>query len=668
MTRLRWLKLPFKYTTTEDFRLKLSQWLTSIFYDVLPKHGFEVREEQIYTSLRMADALLRRKPLFAEAGSGTGKTFAYLLPALCYARMTGRPFIVSVASTTLQQQLLADDGDIATLSRLLKLDIELAFAKDPVNYLCDAKLETVRYLYGTDADDDIAKVLNWASITTTGDRAEIPDLPAETWKQVSWDSSLRCDSCYRRGYCRLARMRRSLWESVDFIVCSHEYFFRDLWSRREYFAASSTYFRHFAPLSQDNNASLTLPPYCGVVFDEGHLIEEPAISTMGQALKAETLREIIEGITTFVGLREELLQNVETVDRLAAGLFATVASSAAADFGEKRHRIGSIAKVKQLARDLLEQLVRLQDNLVLEIELHRKSSIDFSLSIFQDRLESFSAGLQLLAGTQETVVWWQPADSSLWVLPRRFADMLGSELLKQNIPVVFTSATLATEGSFDTMASITGVKNALTSIVDTSFNLPQQATVEYHCDLCGLDKDQWLPAAAKRCRDLLIRNGGRALVLCSRPDDLEYLRSYFESQKLPLPLLFEGDGDSGWLVSRFRNDRTSVLVGTAFWEGLDAPGDALTLVVVFDLPYPPHDPLVAAKREAAVQRGHDPDLAVDLPAMLLKLRQGFGRLIRKRTDSGTIAILARKHVQLADRLPRSWASCLVELHGIQNRS
>lgn len=216
MTTLRWLTMPFPFTTTTNFYEHLNRWLSEVFYSVLPQEGFEVREEQIYTCYRIVNAFREKGVLMAEAGSGTGKTFAYLLPALCYARLSGQPVAIACSSATLQEQLVSEGGDINTLSQLLDLDIKAVLAKNPSNYICAVQAELAKLSMPKHPQRKL--LLHWLAATNTGDRIEIPEIDDELWTEVAFSPFLDCRHCRRRGYCHQARARQRLWQEQDFIA------------------------------------------------------------------------------------------------------------------------------------------------------------------------------------------------------------------------------------------------------------------------------------------------------------------------------------------------------------------------------------------------------------------------------------------------------------------
>ena len=633
MTTLRWLTLPFRYTSTSDFYIQLNKWLSDVYYNVLPQAGYEIREEQIYSCYRMVNALSEKGVLMAEAGSGTGKSFAYLLPALCYARMTGKPVVIACSSATLQEQLVQPMGDIATLSRLLDLDVKAVLAKDPVNYACALQANMAKL--SLPEHPMHRKLVNWLDSTQTGDRVELPEIDDQLWQEISFNHTLDCSHCRRRGFCHLARARQRLWDEHDFIICSHDVFFRDLWTRRERQQKEVIMF------GMVQSKVPYLPHYSAAVLDEGHLIEAPALSNLGVRLTHSTVSRITNLIPNFPLVTDELLLGLEKLELNSKRLFAAIKESVL-PITPTQGQVDLTGKIPGFIGKTILSIDKLQE----EMAMYQQ----FDINQYIQELDLFAQGLKNLISSKDIIAWWDTPEESLWVLPQDFSGALGRELLAQKKPVIFTSATLDTGDEFGYFKRITGISQAKTSQVTTSFALAQQMTVYMPADQTGIQQ------RIRRTVSLLRQNGGRALVLVNTAAELKVLSSALRTEQFDFNLLWEGSGDSAGLVQRFRQDRTSVLLGTSFWEGVDVPGDALTLVIVYSLPFPAHDPLVLAKREAAVTREQDPYLSVDLPAMNIKLRQGLGRLIRSAQDFGIVAVLdggsdPRRREQVISVLP-----------------
>jgi ATP-dependent DNA helicase DinG len=216
---------------------------------------------------------------------------------------------------------------------------------------------------------------------------------------------------------------------------------------------------------------------------------------------------------------------------------------------------------------------------------------------------------------------------------------LKKHLFAKELPVVFSSATLSTGGDFSYFARTLGLKEPSSSSVDSSFEFEKQVLVYLPERFPPSDQETWFPLALKQLVSLMQISGGRALVLTNAASDVRRIRAGLKEYKFPFEVLWEDSAERGYLVRRFREETSSVLVGAGFWEGIDVPGEALSLLVIWRLPFPPRDPLIEARRHEVKEQGLSPSIAVDYPEMGLRLKQGCGRLIRKRDDRGAIAIL-----------------------------
>ncbi|HWI60845.1 MAG TPA: ATP-dependent DNA helicase [Symbiobacteriaceae bacterium] len=602
--QISWTKLPFRARNKEEFGQKLTEWLSWVFYDELPEKGYEVREEQIYTAFRMARALVDGNTLMAEAGPGTGKTFAYLLPAVCYARLKGAPVIVASASGVLQSQLANPEGDIRTLSRLLNLDIDARVAADPGEYICEVKVQRTDPLEPPEGWDEL-KI--WAQMTGAGARTEMPHVPDELWETLAWDPSLPCDTCPKRGHCHVMTARRHYRESADLIVCDHKLFSRDLLTRAERHEAGQV------PL---------LPAYAAVVLDEGHHVPETWQRVQGHVLGRNRLNTTLKHIGTLTDRGGPVRAQRESM-RLGRDLYRMVEETA--EPGEAKRGVPRSSELLALAQDLDKALERLQDELVTEEAMHEGYDLELEIRAYSLRLDEVRAGLRMLR-SEESVSWYE--GDQFWVVPKRPLGLFAKERLSAGTPVIFSSATL--EPKYQ--ARVLRIADYQASKVGVPFDLGEQVLV-YRPSAGGDDVEQVL--------QVVKASGGRALVLLNSLAEVRRYKERLAGVKLPFETIWEGEGDRGAQLERFREDVTSVLFGATFWEGVDVPGEALSCVVIPRLPFPEHDPLIRERREQATAAGHDPTEAVDVPEMLLKLKQGAGRLIRTAEDRGALALLDR---------------------------
>jgi ATP-dependent DNA helicase DinG len=582
-----------------------------VFYERLPAAGYQVREEQIYFAFRVADALRRGRPLLAEAGAGTGKTFAYLLPAICHARLHGRPVVVATATSALLAQLADPDGDIATLSRLLDLDVDARVVHRPEDVVCDLRLE--RWAATGRPSPERAALLRWAEGSRLGVRGEYGG-PDAVWSQVAWNPGCRCDICPRRGYCRLTRGRAEARAAADLIVCSHDLFCEDLFRRDR-----------LPP-----GRLPVLPPFSAAVLDEGQRVAAAAQRAAGGRLRPGEVITAVRGCAG-QGVRLRLLAIADAAEA-AAIAFASALRAATVPGEGPRRPVQRTAELLAAGRSLRIQLQALQDEMAIEQDLHAETEYGEQLAVFRVWLEDAEDVLAGL-GDPGRVLWAEGEE--LWSVPAELGP-LWRRHLPAGTPLVFSSATLAVGGSFAYTAASLGLEQPLTARVGVPFRLARQVLAYLPPAGPRPEAADFWQRTAAHLRRLLRATGGRALILLPGPAALARLRAVL---RVPFPVLWEGDGPPGQLLAAFARDRESCLVGHSFWEGVDVPGETLSAVVIPLLPLPGDDPLVEARRDAARAQGLDPHAAVDVPAMVLRLKQGIGRLIRSESDRGVVALL-----------------------------
>ena len=606
-------KVPFEYENKQDFKEKLVEWVGDVLYDYLPEHGYEVRDEQIYTAFQIADAICGKKPHLAEAGLGTGKTFAYLLSAIPYARFTGKPVVIASATTALQEQLAGESGDIRKLSEVFGLDIDARMAKDPNQYVCDVKAnENIHNMIGENVD----MIGNWINTSRVGERSEVPTISDKDWKKLNWDDSMNCSICLARGYCRMVKAREHYRGTKDLLIVDHATFFHDLWTREERIA---------------NGETPILPNYSAVIFDEGHKVFLPAMVEAGHNINKGEMAMMISDLEELQGARESLYHKTELVKKGAYLFFKNLRASIEVVAGEERFNVKkntSLVKAAVIFRKTL-------DNLLLEMQieqgLYTESLSLTQIQAYEMQIEKAMWALDKFCKDRnnEMFSWVERKDASFWVVPRNIGERLNKYLFTRGIPSIFTSATLSNKGNFDYFCRRLGLKNPTTSTIGSPFDLENQVKV-------------YIPDTKNKIETLfklLKDNGGRALVLTSSLMEVKRIRKELQGQEFPFEMIWEDQGERGYLVRKFREEETSVLIGANFWEGIDIPGEALTLVVIWNLPLNVKDPLVEIQRKDAIEQDCDPVTTVDCPEMVLRLKQGCGRLIRTEDDYGAIVIL-----------------------------
>jgi len=600
-------KEPFNWRNKQEFKVKLVEWIGDVLYDILPERGYEVRDEQIFTAFQIADAVCDKKVHLAEAGLGTGKTFAYLLSAIPYARFTGKPVVIACATTALQEQLAGSGGDIKTLSRLLELEIDARMAKDPHQYICDVRVNENMEEFGVMSNE----IKEWLNKTKLGERSEIPTISDIEWKRMKWEESMACDICSSRGFCKLVKAREQYRLTKDLLIVDHQTFFHDLWTREERLA---------------NGQLPILPDYSAVVFDEGHKVLLPASMQAGQQINREEIDTMISVLEELQGARDSLISTVTILENASNSFFMQLQYSVIA--GESTERLSirmneALLKTSNTFRKTLDNLLL---EMQIEQELYTESLSPNQIQAYEGQIERAIWALDQFCRNQGSNI---EKDGSFWVVPRGIGDMLNKHLFQKEISVVFTSATLSNEGDFDYFIRTLGLKKPSSSTIGSPFDLENQVVV-------------YLPETKNKIEhlvSLLNENGGRALVLANSLHEVKKIRKGLQGYQLTFEMIWEDKGERGYLVRKFREEETSVLIGTTFWEGIDVPGEALTLLIIWELSLKVQDPLIEVQRKEAREQGLDPITTVDYPEMALRLKQGCGRLIRTKDDNGAIIIL-----------------------------
>ncbi|MBU8771299.1 ATP-dependent DNA helicase [Cytobacillus oceanisediminis] len=618
-------RMPFAVSKSESFYEKLSEWIGDVFYDILPEAGFEIRDEQIFMAFQLEKAFKDKSVIFAEAGVGTGKTIVYLLYAISYARYINKPAIIACADETLIEQLVKKEGDIAKLEKALGLNIDVRLAKSRDQYLCLNKLDK---LVANDVHDHYNRIFDdlpdfvqtgssMQKFEKYGDRKDYPDLPDEHWKNVSWDSIQDCFTCEKRHRCGQTLHREYYRSAKDLIICSHDFYMEHIWTKD----------------SRKREGQLPLLPESScVVFDEGHLLEYAS----QKALTYRFTEQILESILTRLmanDVREKTLNIIEDAIYQNEHFFLTLAMSASGDAGSDKKTIEKTADVMREGRKLQNLINTLEEELVFESEMYVINEYD--LKIVEEYLEQIAYSLSLFLKDLKGITWFEETNGerTLVIMPRMVEDIMREEVFSQKKPFVFSSATLSENKSFDYMAKSLGVDEYLSFTVDSPFDYEENMVIrmpEFAEESATAKMDYIL--------EQIMLTEGRALVLFNSASELAEFKA-FASGKLSVPIFFEGDAEISNLVSNFQNDEYSVLCSVHLWEGLDIPGRSLENVLIFGLPFPPHDPVFTAKREGS----SDPFREVDLPYMILRLRQGIGRLIRTHEDKGTVHILMNEN-------------------------
>ncbi|MGX6442520.1 ATP-dependent DNA helicase [Neobacillus sp. K501] len=617
-------RIPFVVSKTESFYDKLSEWIGDLFYDILPEAGFELRDEQIFMAFQLEKAFKEKKVMFAEAGVGTGKTICYLLYAIMYARYTNKPAIIACADETLIEQLVKKEGDIAKLEKILGLNLDVRLAKSRDQYLCLKKLDQVKQMDFHDDIDEIYDQLpdfvhsdgSMQKFERYGDRRDYPLLSDETWSKVNWDKIQDCFSCEKRHRCGLTLNRDYYRHSRDLIICSHDFYMEHIWTKE----------------SRKREGQLPLlPEHSSVVFDEGHLLEYAAQNALSYRFTDATLENLLTRLMENE-VREKTLYTIEEALLENDKFFHMISKFSVAATGSEKQLITKDPVLMNAGQRLLNRLQALEEELVFESEMYVINEYD--LRIVEEYLEQITYYLSLFLKEMNGITWFEEAgfERTLVIMPRMVEEVMREEVFSQKKPFIFSSATLSNQKSFDYIAKSLGVEEYLSFSVASPFEYQEKMEIYLPRFTSMEDKFDYLI-------NKIQQSEGRALILLNNQNEMVKIKQRLINQ-LSYPIYFEGDEEISTLVSKFQNDEHAILCTIHLWEGLDIPGRSLENVIIFSLPFPPNDPVFMAKHEVA----KDPFNEIDLPYMLLRLRQGIGRLIRSESDQGTVHIMIESDI------------------------
>jgi len=600
---------------------------------------YEYRPGQLEMAKAVERSLEERRHLIVEAGTGTGKTLAYLLPAL----RTGQRVIISTGTKALQDQLFF--RDVPFLESLLG-PLRVCYMKGRANYLCRHKLVTLQtqpILSGLEEIDQYRQISAWEQTTETGDRSELSGMPESSplWNKLD----ARTEAClgstcpdYRR--CFITEMRRKAMES-DIIIVNHHLFFADLSVKQE--AAG-------AP-----DAGI-LPEAAAVIFDEAHELEEVASNYFGLSVSNVRFEELARDTDALLRGKEgaEKLPGVTQQLRERARMFFAglpMAGDGRQPFVGREDFLETSGDLYMSVRATLHRL---------EAEMEGLKGIDEAPGL-RKRVARLRTELEfLLESNASNMVYWMERRASfggtdkaaargpraqsrttfLQATPIDVSELLHEMVFDQIPTVVLTSATLTVQGGFEHMRKRLGLTEARELVVPSHFQYDKQALLYLPPNMPDPREPDFPEAAANCIRRVLEITRGRAFCLFT---SYSQMRDLYERllPVLDFPLLLHGTAPRNALLEEFRSTPNAVLFGTSsFWQGVDVQGEALSCVIIDKLPFAvPSDPVVAARMRAIEEAGGKPFFDYQVPAAVLTLKQGFGRLIRSLEDRGVLVLL-----------------------------
>lgn len=587
---------------------------------------YEFRPGQLEMAQAVEEALAEGRHLIVEAGTGTGKTLAYLVPAI----LSGRRVVVSTATKNLQEQLFFKD--VPLLEKTLGQRLRVCYMKGRSNYACRQKIydaEKEPVLAGLEELADFEIIREWEKTTQTGDRAEIRALPesSSVWNKLDARRELCTgQKCPQFERCFITLMRQRAAES-DVIIVNHHLFFADLAVRDEDYGG-------------------IIPDYAAVVFDEAHEIEDVASQYFGLSVSNYQVEELVRDVAATARLKQfgspELDRVLVTLGECAARFFSLFeALEGRTGFRQQQELL---ERHEEEYRDLLGALE------LLGAHLESLESAPEEVIPLVRRAREISLTLRFwMEGNDRRYVYWverRGRGCFLQATPIDVSGILAERLFSGPRVAILTSATLAVGGSFEFVERRLGLTGARTLIVPGSFDWQNQALLYVAPHLPDPRSPLFPAQAAEEIRRLLALSRGRAFVLFTSHQQMRQVYDLLAYQ-LEFPALLQGTAPRSALLEEFRSTPHCVLFATAsFWQGVDVPGEQLSCVIIDKLPFAvPTDPVVEARIRNLREEGANPFYDYQIPQAALLLKQGFGRLIRNRTDRGVLALLDHRIVR-----------------------
>jgi ATP-dependent DNA helicase DinG len=588
----------------------LSQW----------RPDYEHRPGQLEMAQAVEAAIEQKKTLLVEAGTGTGKTLAYLIPAI----LSGKRVVISTGTKNLQEQIFYKD--IPFLQERLSNPLRVSYMKGRGNFACRQKIydaERTPMLSGMDEISDFKIIREWEKTTETGDRSELRDLPenSSVWSKIDARRDLCIgQKCPQFERCFLTLMHQRAVES-DIIIVNHHLFFADLALKDEEFGQ-------------------IIPEYSVVVFDEAHEIEDVIGQYFGVSVSSTQLDDLRRDISAVARMKnfgsgelDRILQTAHQLGERFFGLFPGTEGRTAFRFHDA----------------FLEQHQEEYDDFLRSVEL-----IGLQLSLIKNapeeiiplhrRAQEYLGRLRFwMESPQRQFVYWierRARGVHLQATPIDVSPILETKLFNHVDTIVLTSATLAVAGGFDFAEERLGLKHARTLIVESPFDYEKQALLYVPQHLPDPRNAAFTSAASEEIVRLLELSQGRAFVLFTSYQQMRLVYDRI-SLEIDYPTLLQGTAPRTALLDEFRKTPNAVLFATSsFWQGVDVQGEQLSCVIIDKLPFAvPSDPIVEARVKTIREDGGEPFYSYQIPQAALALKQGFGRLIRSRSDRGVVSIL-----------------------------
>ena len=584
--------------------------------------GYEHRRSQLCMAELVEEAFRNKRHLLVEAGTGTGKTLAYLIPAI----RSGRRVVISTATKSLQEQLYVKD--VPFVQKHFAPELKVAVMKGRSNFLCREKLRQMEgqpVLKGMEELDWFAQIRDWERLTETGDRNELTFLSddAELWSRLdARRETCTGQKCAQFERCFITEMHRRAADA-DVIIVNHHLFFADL------------------ALRQDDFGSI-LPEYSAIIFDEAHEIEDVASDYFGRQVSNyrfdELARDAEQAMRATQSGKPPLLRRVTRLRDKGHGFFDLLPSRE----GRSAFDPGTRAAFLETHRASYDEMVGALKALETEIAV-LPSKPDELLVIARRAAELRTETAFLFESNEKNFVYWLERRGKgvfMTATPIDVSAILRQHLFDAFDTIIMTSATLAVSGRFDFLKQRLGLQATQETVLPHEFDYREQALLYIPVGLPDVRDSGFVTKAAEEVSRLLGVTEGRAFCLFTSYNQMNQIFELVRA-RVRFPMLLQGTAPRMALLERFRTTPNAVLFATSsFWQGVDVPGEQLSCVIIDRLPFAvPTDPIVAARVRTLTEEGRNAFAEYQIPEAVLALKQGFGRLIRTRTDRGVLAIL-----------------------------
>lgn len=601
--------------------------------------GYEPRDEQLQMAKAIGEAIEDNEHLIVEAGTGVGKSLAYLVPFIIYTTENDKKVAVSTNTKTLQSQLYLKD--LPFLNKSLKIDFNYALCLGSENYLCLRRLNN-EYTHDLFEDNahlkELKRIAEWSNKTDTGVKSDIDFIPTpEVWGAVSREPDLCLGrKCYYKNDCYYREAKKKEKKS-HILITNHALFFTNLASGGQ-----------------------VLPDFHAVVFDEAQTLEDVATSYLGLEVsnsKAKYLFDSLYNPNTKRGLLLKLRGlNTRTAERIEKNLTETKQAS-----DRFFHEIGDIFGAESVSKrirtkniifnHLEEPLKRLNSSIALLLDFVKNDEDENLVKSYLKNCAHLSASVNfILNHERDDYVYWAEVSArkrgirySLFASPIEIAEELDKQLFGKIKPIVLTSATLSVNNRFDFAKGRLGIKGARELLIGSPFNYKENVLLYLPKEIedPGDGLELFQKHALEHIKKIIDIMKGRVFVLFTSYRMLNSVYRDLDLSYSDISLLKQGDKPRYILLEDFKNNQNSVLLGTnTFWQGIDVPGRPLECVIITKLPFSvPDNPITEARMEQIQSRGVNPFTEYQVPQAIMMFKQGFGRLIRTKKDRGVVAIL-----------------------------